>query len=408
MNQPEFMLTVAQAIKDIQQGKIVIVMDDKSRENEGDFVIAAEKITPHTLNFMAKYGRGLICMPMAASIVEKLGLTMMVSNNQSKQRTAFTVSIGARRGITTGISAYDRSHTVQVAIADSSTAADICSPGHIFPLQAAEGGVFARRGHTEASVDLAGLAGLKPAAVVCEIMNEDGSMARLPDLQHIAAQEQLTIISVADIINYRIAHETLVACTATANLPLKDYGNFKVQIYQHRFDQSEYMVLINECYANPELAPLVRVHSQCMTGDIFGSIRCDCRWQLEHSLEKIAAQGGVLIYLNQEGRGIGLANKIKAYSLQEQGLDTVEANHSLGFSADQRDYHVAVQVLKVLNINKIRLLTNNPQKLQEMQNFGIEVVKREPVESEPTKDNLRYLQTKQSKMGHLLSLCHPE
>ena len=403
MKTSEFLSTVAQAIKDIQQGKMVIIIDDKSRENEGDFVIAAEKITPEAINFMAKYGRGLICMPMSASIVERLGLKMMVSHNQSKQGTPFTVSIGARSGISTGISAFDRARTVQVAVAEGSTAADICSPGHIFPLQATEGGIFVRRGHTEASVDLVCLAGLKPAAVVCEIMNEDGTMARLPELQRIAAAEKLTLISVADILKYRIANEKLVECTAKANLPLKGYGNFEVRVFQHRFDSSEYIVLINDKYTNPELPPLVRIHSQCMTGDIFGSIRCDCRWQLEYSLEKIAAQGGVLIYLNQEGRGIGLANKIKAYSLQEQGLDTVEANQSLGFSADQRDYHMAVQTLKALNLKKIRLLTNNPQKLEEIQSFGIEVVKREPVESEPTEDNLRYLQTKREKLGHLLS-----
>lgn len=403
MNTSEFMPTVAQAIKDFQQGKMVIIMDDKSRENEGDFVIAAEKITPEAINFMAKYGRGLICMPMAASIVEKLGLKMMVGHNQSKQGTAFTVSIGARDGISTGISASDRAHTVAVAVAEGSSAADICSPGHIFPLQAAEGGLFMRRGHTEASVDLARLAGLKPAAVVCEVMNEDGTMARQADLQRIAAQEQLSLITVADILNYRIAHEKLLKCSAEASLPLKHYGNFKIQAFQRHFDSSEYVVLSNNQYSNPELPPLVRVHSQCMTGDIFGSIRCDCRWQLEYSLEKIASQGGILIYLNQEGRGIGLTNKIKAYALQEQGMDTVEANQSLGFSADQRDYHIAVQILKALDLNKIRLLTNNPQKLEEIQKFGIEVI-REPVESEPTEDNLRYLQTKRHKMGHLLSL----
>lgn len=394
---------VEQAIKDFQAGKIIIIMDDYHRENEGDFVIAADKITPDVINFMAQSGRGLICMPMAAEIADRLGLPMMVARNASKQGTPFTVSIGASTGITTGISAHDRARTVEVAVNPNSGPADISSPGHIFPLRAAVGGVFSRGGHTEASVDLAKLAGLSPATVVCEIMNPDGTMARQPDLEIIAKEHDLTIITVAEILDYRLMHEEILIKTTAAKLPLKNYGNFKVEAYVHRYNQSEHIVLINDQYLMTGETPLVRIHSQCITGDVFGSNRCDCRSQLEYSMEKITQKGGILIYLDQEGRGIGLANKIKAYALQDQGMDTVEANHSLGFQTDQREYSIAMQILKSMHLQKIRLLTNNPQKIAELEKFAISV-ERVAIEHQLTSDNLRYLQTKQQKMGHLLDL----
>lgn len=402
MNQLNFS-QVEKAIEDFRQGRFVIVVDDENRENEGDFIMAADKISPDAINFMLHHGRGLICMPMASEIVDRLNLPLMTKNNTAKFNTAFTVSIGAKQGISTGISAYDRARTIQVAVDPASTSEDLSIPGHIFPLRAMPGGVLARPGHTEAGVDLARMAGLNPAAVLCEIMNDDGTMARRDELIQVANQHGLTLVSIAQLIAYRIHHEQLVQEKAQARLPLRAYGEFQIRIYESELDGRQHMALIRG--EIPEQKPcLVRVHSQCMTGDIFGSARCDCGWQLEYSLNKIGEEGGVLLYMNQEGRGIGLINKVKAYALQDKGLDTVEANHSLGFLADMRDYGIAAQILKQLKLQTIRLLTNNPHKIEEIQRYGLVVQKREPIEMAPTADNIRYLQTKREKLGHLLSL----
>ncbi len=403
MKNPNLFVTVEQAIESFRQGQFVIIIDDENRENEGDFVIAAEKITPAAINFMSRYGRGLICLPMDGEIIDRLQLPPMVKRNTSKFNTAFTISIGAKRGITTGISAQDRARTIQVAIDPQTTSDDLSMPGHVFPLRAVKGGVLVRAGHTEASVDLARLAGFQPAAVLCEILKEDGSMARREDLIKIAETHGLAILSVADLITYRINREMLVKETASALLPLKAYGAFHMKVYESEIDETQHLVLLRG-EINAETACLVRVHSQCITGDIFASARCDCGWQLEYSLRKIGQEGGILLYMNQEGRGIGLVNKVKAYALQDHGLDTVEANHSLGFSADMRDYGIAAQILKQLGVGSVRLLTNNPNKIEGIQRYGIKVENREPIEMEPTEDNIHYLRTKRKKLGHLLSL----
>jgi 3,4-dihydroxy 2-butanone 4-phosphate synthase/GTP cyclohydrolase II len=396
--------TIEQALDDLKQGRMIILVDSSDRENEGDLVIAAEKVTAEAINFMAKYGRGLICLPLSGDYVDHLGLPLMTKRNTSKFNTAFTTSIGAAQGITTGISAADRAHTIQVAIDPNSSPEDITCPGHIFPLRAVDGGVLSRPGHTEGSVDLSRLANLKSAAVICEIMNDDGSMARRDDLEKFAQQHQLTIVSIEDLISYRIQRETIIVETAETKLPLENYGQFNAKVFENKYDQTPYLALIRPSI-DPQKPPLVRIHSQCITGDIFGSCRCDCGPQLDASLEKISQEGGIFIYLlNQEGRGIGLANKLKAYALQEKGMDTVEANTHLGFAADQRDYGIAAQILHVLKIDTIRLLTNNPQKIQGIQRYGIQVSCREAIETQPTEDNLRYLRTKQQKLGHLLSL----
>jgi 3,4-dihydroxy 2-butanone 4-phosphate synthase/GTP cyclohydrolase II len=399
MNKP--FISVDAAIEHIRQGKMVILVDDEDRENEGDLVMAAEKITPEAVNFMVTHARGLVCLPLAADTVDRLGLSMMTGNNGSKHETAFTVSIEAAHGITTGISAYDRAHTIRTAVADQSCAADIVNPGHIFPLRAKEGGVLFRSGHTEGSVDLAELAGLKPAAVICEIMREDGAMARLPDLDIFSKQHDIPMLTINDLIAYRMQREYLIKEVAVSSMPTR-YGDFQIKVFRNTVDGSEHVVM-QHGDIDPEQSCLVRVHSECLTGDAFGSQRCDCGWQLDSSLKTLSEQGGVLLYMSQEGRGIGLGNKIKAYALQDQGMDTVEANHHLGFSDDHRDYGIGSQILRYLGIRKMRLLTNNPRKIHGIQGYGLDIVGREPIEMQPNEYNESYLKTKREKLGHLLN-----
>lgn len=405
MKQSALFSTIDEAIEDIRQGKMVILVDDASRENEGDLVIAAEKITPEAINFMITYGRGLVCMPMSADIVNRLGLRMMIGQNKSKFGTAFTQSIGSAQGTTTGISAADRAHTIKVAADPNSTADDIVSPGHIFPLRALEGGVLEREGHTEGSVDLVKLAGLQPAATICEVIKTDGTMARLDDLTEFAKTHGLSMVSIADLISYRMMHENLVREVSTAALPLEHFGEFEIKVFENQIDGAQHIALIREPL-NKDKPCLVRIHSQCVTGDIFGSARCDCGPQLQTALEIISQEGGIVLYLtNHEGRGIGLANKVKAYALQDKGLDTVEANHKLGFAEDERDYGIAAQILHQLGLQKVNLLTNNPRKINGIQYYGIEVSLRQPLEMQPNAENIRYLQTKKNKLGHMLSLA---
>jgi len=395
--------TIPEAIEDIKTGKFVIVVDDADRENEGDFIMAAEKVTAQAINFMAKHGRGLICMPMTGERLDTLRIPMMASNNTSHFGTAFTVSVEARYGTSTGISASDRARTVQTLIDPKTRPEDITMPGHTFPLRAREGGVLVRAGQTEATVDLARLAGLYPAGVCCEIMNEDGTMARLPQLEVISQQLDIKIISVADLITYRSRHEKLVRRVAEAKLPTK-YGEFTVIAYKSDVDPNEHLALTFGENTNEEPL-LVRVHSECLTGDVFHSMRCDCGEQLDVAMEMIAKEGrGVIIYMRQEGRGIGLHNKIKAYALQEKGLDTVEANISLGFPADKRDYGIGVQIMADLGLHEIKLLTNNPKKRIGLESYGLKVVETIPIVCKPNKYNLFYLQTKKNKMGHTLDL----
>jgi len=395
--------TIQQAIDDIKAGKFVIIVDDEDRENEGDLAIAAEKVTAASINFMAKHGRGLICMPVVGERLDELKIPMMVGDNTSKFETAFTVSIEAKNETTTGISAHDRAATVLKVIDPASKPSDFVSPGHTFPLRAREGGVLVRAGQTEAIVDLARLAGLYPAGVICEVMADDGTMARMPELEQIAGQHGLNIVSVADLIAYRRRHEKLIERVAQAHLPTR-YGDFTAIAYRSTTDADQHVALVYGDIGG-DRPVLVRVHSECLTGDVFGSLRCDCGEQIELALRAITEEGsGVFLYMRQEGRGIGLHNKIAAYALQDKGLDTVEANESLGFPADLRDYGIGAQILEDLGLKDIRLLTNNPRKVVGLDAYGLHVAETVPIQVCPNPNNIHYLETKKQKLGHLLDL----
>ncbi len=395
--------TVEEALELIRQGKMIILVDDEDRENEGDLTIAAEKVTPEAINFMAKYGRGLICLSLTEEKVNALQLPMMSEKNQSRFQTAFTVSIEAREGVTTGISAYDRAKTILTAIADDAKPEDLVTPGHVFPLKARKGGVLVRTGQTEGSVDLAQLAGLKPAGVICEIMKDDGTMARLPDLEEFAKRHDLKIVKIADIISYRMRTESFVHPVAESVLPTIYGGPFRIIMYENDVDDFQHIALVKGEISGDEPV-LVRVHSECFTGDVLGSLRCDCGDQLHEAMRMVDEAGtGVILYMRQEGRGIGLANKLKAYCLQDHGRDTVEANEELGFKDDLRDYGIGAQILVNLGVRKARLITNNPRKIKGLEGYGIEVVDRVPIEIPPKKENVEYLRTKRDKMGHILT-----
>jgi GTP cyclohydrolase II/3,4-dihydroxy-2-butanone 4-phosphate synthase len=396
--------TIDEAIEDILNGKMVIVVDDPDRENEGDLVCAAEKVTPEIINFMAKEGRGLICLTMLPERLKELDIQLMTTNNTDPKGTAFCVSIDAhpKYGITTGISAYERATTIKLAVSPEAKPQDFVRPGHVFPLMAKKGGVLERTGHTEASVDLARLAGLYPAGVICEIMKEDGTMARLPDLMEFAKKHNLKIITIADLVKYRLKKEKLVSREAEAFLPTK-YGVFKIYGYKSLVDNTEHVALVMGEIREDEPV-LVRVHSECLTGDIFGSLRCDCQNQLHLALKKIAEEGkGVLVYMRgHEGRGIGIINKLKAYSLQDEGYDTVEANHKLGFNADLRDFGTGAQILLDLGVRKMRLMTNNPRKIVALEGFGLEIVERVPIVTQTNPHNEKYIKAKKDKLGHMI------
>lgn len=393
---------IPKLVEAIKAGKMIILMDDEDRENEGDLVAAASLITPEMVNFMATHGRGLICLSLEPSIVDRLQLPMMVQKNSSKFGTAFTVSIEAREGVTTGISAADRAHTIRVASNPRSRPQDLSSPGHVFPLRAEPGGVLKRAGQTEGSVDLVRMAGLEPAGVICEIMNEDGTMARRDDLMTFAKKHGLLVGTVADLIRYRTTHESLVKDEAQAQLPSRFGSDFKIHVFSNTLDSAQHLALVKGDI-HPDTPCLIRVHSECLTGDVFGSLRCDCGEQLEAALRQIQnSKSGVLLYLRQEGRGIGLLNKIKAYELQESGLDTVDANHRLGFKADLRDYGIGAQILKNLGVKKMRLLTNNPRKMVALEAYGLELTERVALEMPTHASNLKYLKTKRDRLGHFL------
>jgi len=395
--------TIPEAIEDIKKGKMVIVIDDKERENEGDLVMAASKVTPEAINFMAKYGRGLICLPIVGERLDKLGIKPMVTNGVELREAAFTVSVDVREGTTTGISAHDRAATVKALINPRTSSSGLSSPGHIFPLRYREGGVLVRAGHTEAAVDLAKLSGLYPAGVICEIMYEDGTMARTPELFRFAKKHKLAIITIADLIEYRRRTEKFVKRVASARLPT-EFGEFKIIIYQSLLDNEHHLALVKGEVKDKKNV-LVRVHSSCLTGDIFHSIRCDCGSQLHRAMEIIEKRGqGVVLYMHQEGRGIGLVNKVKAYELQDRGLDTVEANKVLGFKPDLRDYGIGAQILADLGLSTIALLTNNPRKIVGIEGYGLKVTRRIPLEIKPTRVNKKYLRVKKKKLGHMLEV----